>query len=88
MARSETITDSVEQDDVILYQEAHQQYNVGVVLVLLSLAILLFALEYRYAAVIPLVCVWNPWLRDTIWLLRRPEPEWQEYLRDISSEDK
>ena len=85
---AETITDSVEQDDVLLYQVAHQQYNVGVVLVLLSLAILLFALEYRYAAVIPLACIWKPWLRDTIWLLRKPAPEWQTYLTDISTEDK
>lgn len=84
---AETITDAVERDDVLLYQSAHQQYNVGVVLVLISLAILLFALEYRYAALIPALCTWNPWLRDVVWLLRRPAEEWQKYIKDISSED-
>ena len=84
---AETITDAVERDDVLLYQAAHQQYNVGVVLVLVSLSILLFVLHYRYAALIPVLCAWNPWLRDVIWLLRKPAEEWQKYIKEISSED-
>ena len=40
---AEKITDAIEQNDVRLYQRSHQQYNAGVVPVLVSLGLLLFA---------------------------------------------
>jgi hypothetical protein len=84
----ETITDCIERNDVLLYQRAHQQYNVGVVLLLGGLAILLFALGYYVAAVIPLAATWKPWLDDAIWLIRRPTDEWTEYLDRIQQPDE
>ncbi len=85
---AEIITDAVERDDMLLYQQSHLRYNLGVVLTLISIALILWSLDYRYAAVIPLVGTVKPWLRDFIWLLRKPGSEWQEYLRSITSEDR
>jgi len=84
---AETITDSIENDDVKQYQRSHQEYNIGVILVLVSLAIILFSLGYRIAAVIPVLGTWNPWLRDLIWLVRRPAGEWQQYIDKLTEED-
>ncbi len=84
---AESITDAVERDDVLLYQRSHAKYNIGVVLILLSLALILFSLRYRYVAAIPLLGSWNPWLRDFIWLVRKPKEEWNKYIADITSED-
>src|SRR3990170_1369581 len=82
---SETITDAVERDDVLMYQRSHVKYNLGVVLVLTSIGLLLWSQEYRYLSIIPVVGTWNPWLRDFIWLLRKPKDQWQEYLKGLMS---
>lgn len=84
---AEIITDAVERDDVLLYQRSHLRYNLGVVLILISIALILWSLGYRIATFIPLAGIWNPWLRDCFWLLRKPKDEWQKYLDSITSED-
>jgi hypothetical protein len=85
---AESITDAIERDDVLLYQRSHFRYNLGVVLILISFALILWSLEYRIATFIPLAGTWNPWLRDCIWLLRRPKDDWDTYLESITSEDE
>lgn len=85
---SETITDAVESDDVLMYQRSHVKYNLGVVLVLTSIGLLLWSQGYRYLSIIPIIGTWNPWLRDLIWLLRKPKGEWQEYLERLTSDDR
>ena len=85
---AEIITDAVERDDVLLYQRSHLKYNLGVVLVLISIAFILWSLNYRYLSMIPVVGSWNPWLRDLIWLVRKPDGEWQEYLNSLTARDE
>ena len=85
---AEMVTDAVERDKVLVYVNAHAAYNLGVVMMLLSMALILYAKGYSLLAPLPVLGVWMPWLRDFIWLMRKPKDEWTEYLRELQIEDR
>jgi hypothetical protein len=85
---SEMITDALERGQVLIYLHAHAAYNLGVVMMLLSIALILFAKGYSLLAPLPVLGVWMPWLRDLIWLVRRPKAEWDDYLRELQAEER
>ena len=80
---AESITDALEQDDVDTYLRSHLKYNLGVVLLLLSLALILFFQGYRVIALIPVAGSFHPWLKDGCWLVFGPKAKRQEYKNDI-----
>ena len=82
------ITDAIERDKVLVYVQAHAVYDLGVVTMLLSIALILYAKGYYLLAPVPILGIWTPWLRDFIWLVRKPNGEWREYLEGLETEDK
>ena len=84
----EMICDARERDQILVYVRAHVTYNLGIVMMLLSLGLILLAKRYYFLAPVPLLGIWMPWLRDAIWLVRRPHDEWEEYIGQLQAEDK
>ena len=85
---AEMICDARERDQILVYIRAHITYNLGIVMMLLSLGLILFAKGYYYLAPLPVLGIWMPWLRDAIWLLRKPKKEWDEYLGQLEAQDE
>jgi ABC-type uncharacterized transport system permease subunit len=84
---AESITDALEQDDVDIYLGSHIKYNLGVVLLLISLALILFFQGYRLISSIPVVGSFYPWLRDAYWLTFSSAQGRQEYKNEILRQD-
>ena len=80
---AESITDALEQDDVDIYLRSHLKYNLGVVLLLLSLALVLFFQGYRIVSLIPVVGSGYPWLFDAYWLVFASDQDRQDYKTEI-----
>lgn len=80
---AESITDALEQDDVDVYLRSHLKYNLGVVLLLLSLALVLFFQGYRIVSLIPVVGSVYPWLFDAHWLVFASVQDRQDYKTEI-----
>jgi hypothetical protein len=84
---AEMICDARERDDILVYIRAHVTYNLGIVMMLLSLGLILLAKGLYYLAPLPILGIWMPWLRDAIWLIRKPKEEWDEYLGQLQAEE-
>jgi hypothetical protein len=80
---AESITDALEQDDVEVYLRSHLKYNLGVVLLLLSLGLVLFFQGYRIVSLIPVVGSAYPWLFDAYWLVFASDQDRQAYKTEI-----
>ena len=75
----EMVTEALEQGDVLIYARAHAAYNLGVVMMLLSMALILYAKGFSFLAPLPVLAIWIPWLRDFVWFVKRPQAEWDDY---------
>jgi hypothetical protein len=84
---AESITDALEQDDVDIYLRSHIKYNLGVVLLLISLALILFFQGYRLISLIPVAGSFYPWLNDAYWLIFSSAKDRQEYKTEILKEE-
>lgn len=84
---AETITDALEQNNVEVYLRSHMKYNLGVVLLLISLAVVLFLQGYRLVSLIPILGTIYPWLLDAFWLKFASEQDQQEYRTEILKDD-
>lgn len=84
---AESITDALEQDNVDVYLGSHIKYNLGVVLLLISLALILFFQGYRLISLIPVVGSFYPWLKDAYWLIFSSAEDRQEYKNEILREE-
>lgn len=84
---AESITDALEQDDVDIYLGSHIKYNLGVVLLLISLALILFFQGYKLISSIPVVGSFYPWLKDAYWLIFSSAQDRQKYKNEILRED-
>jgi hypothetical protein len=80
---AEQITDALDEGDVFSYLQSMLEYNIGVVLFLLSLGAFLYSRGYQLLALIPLVGTIDPWLRDIYWFVFRRETEYQTYVDDL-----
>jgi hypothetical protein len=84
---AENLTNALEEDDVEQYLRSSLQYNLGVVLLLISLAMILFFNGFRIIAILPVLGTYQPWIRDIYWLLFASVSEREAYKQEIVRED-
>lgn len=66
---AERITDALDEGNVDIYLRSMLAYNVGVVLVLLSIAVLLWSQAHTTFAVVIAILTLYPWLYHAAWLM-------------------
>ncbi|HEX8012143.1 MAG TPA: hypothetical protein VF814_14600 [Casimicrobiaceae bacterium] len=85
---AEWITDALDENTVKIYLRSMFTYNLGVILVLLSLASILYTefrtTSYRWIAVIPVLAVFYPWGWHCFDLLFADNTR---YLADLEKDD-
>jgi len=84
---AEWITDALDEGDVDRYLRSMIVYNVGVVLVLLSIALLLWSQSHRVLAVIAALLSIRPWLTHAAWFMTASGAEKDAYRAKLLTEE-
>lgn len=84
---AEKITDALDEGDVDIYLRSMLAYNVGVVLVLASIGIFLWAKGHPVLAGLALAMSVYPWLCHALWLIFASAAQKDNYRAQITTKE-